>query len=155
MQPRDLSNAGQKSRELTTPPEPPNKLVEMRTYWDCGSLLDEWFPISYVKSKFTDCNRHIFSSKGRTYILPSVKAPPENVSIPRSKVESGDTKAGDIWWAKPRFCGDCVVVSPENTPYVIILGSMWVKGRLASSFNFCLFKVVMHFKLIIIVQKSE
>ena len=43
----------------------------------------------------------------------------------------------------------------SNLYFVFTQLSASFKGRLASSFTFCLFKVVMHFKLIIIVQKSE
>ena len=39
-QPRDLSDAGQKSRELTTPPEPPNTMKSKERYFLCHLYLE-------------------------------------------------------------------------------------------------------------------
>ena len=53
------------------------------------------------------------------------------------------------------FCQKCRGQITPKHMHPVALNEVTLKGRLASSFTFCLFKVVMHFKLIIIVQKSE
>ena len=70
-QPRDLSGAGQKSRELTTPPEPPNRptfsvsfSVLVRKEHICGSpdshSTDLCIHVWNVNRKWITCNTNIY-----------------------------------------------------------------------------------------------
>ena len=56
-QPRDLSNAGQKSRELTTPPEQPNTLYDYHDNISAEGFLGRFFFVYslYVPSRDFSC----------------------------------------------------------------------------------------------------